>query len=55
MLNVDFNVEIICIGQTDRQTDRQSDRHIKGLSVIHIQYFNKISNNTLSQLSNQTG
>ena len=22
MLNVDFNVENICIGQTDRQTDR---------------------------------
>ena len=25
MLNVDFNVANICIGQADRQTDRQTD------------------------------
>ena len=29
MLIVDFNVENICIGQTDRQTDRQTDQQTK--------------------------
>ena len=32
MLIVDFNIENICIGQTDRQTDRQT----VVLTIFHV-------------------
>ena len=36
MLIVDFNIENICIGQTDRQTDRQADRDRQTAHEVNV-------------------